>query len=95
MELLGLLLGLALIRICENIFFKFIVVIYLIHLGVTSLSFLNVICVSVLWKNGMIVFTIFNILSSYSAMFHGIATAVLLVYAVFTYRESHIFDLKV
>jgi len=40
----------------------------------------------------MIVFTFFNILSSYTAMFHGIATAVLLAYAVFTYRESRIFD---
>lgn len=88
-ELLGLLLSLALLRIYKNNVFKYLAAVYIIPLAVMALTFFSVFLVYLNQFQVNIVYYIFNyLLYSYVVAFNSVVVAGLLVYALFTYKES-------
>lgn len=94
-HLIGLFLSLGLARVYGNNLFKYILATYIIHLGVAALSLLFNVPLFMFWEIGLPpVISVFQQLQGYIALASHIAVPALLVYAIFTYRESHVNILK-
>lgn len=91
-RLLCLLLCLALVRVVNNNFFKFMSAVYLIPLGVMLFSYLNavfgVLCQLFRVSESSFIYRLSNITFNYIAVFDEIVIAGLLLIALHTYRES-------
>ncbi|OPY57656.1 MAG: hypothetical protein A4E55_01502 [Pelotomaculum sp. PtaU1.Bin035] len=90
-KLLGLLLCLALVRAGENHFFKYMVAIYIIPLGVTLFAHLNGIFGLFLYEiretSPSNLYMLSTITLNYIVLFHDVVITGLLVAALLTYRE--------